>query len=386
MDKAQTDGRQSLGLRIYTAHPGPEFTQVEPSLQYPDSSIENRVFSVLAGLWLFIMALLGLAVLYLGSPASRGLHIGKLERMYGVREFYEQPPAEAREKPLYLGIGDSVTISGFNGYAFDKASAGRAVAFNLSIPAKVNPEYNFDLAEPLIAQATVISFVTPATTFANDAAHLDLRKSNMYHVLGYHIDKEAWAEYDRRLPDQDVDYLLLPLWRHVLDSRWRFQESVFEGIEDPAASLAGKARLDGGIEGVSYSEDLKHPSVPGIYTPERTQRSLERRIRANPGLLEPGWGPGAEALESFDYRVHALEAAVPRVVLVMIPVHPLIRERIGEAGMSHFRQTVQAYASDKTTVLDLSAVFGEEGFRDDVHITDEASITLSEAIVRELGI
>ncbi|MCC7477738.1 hypothetical protein IT575_04705 [bacterium] len=385
MDKAGTDGRQSLRLKIYTPHPGPEYT-AHSAAQYPDTAAENRVFALLGGLWLFIIVLLGLAVLYLGSPASRNLHIGKLERMYGVREFYEQPPAEAMEKPLYLGIGDSVTISGFNGYAFDKAAGGRAVSYNLSIPAKVNPEYLFDLAEPLLARATVISFVTPATTFANDAAHLDQRKSNMYRVLGYKVDTAAWQAYDQRLPDQDVDYLMLPRWRHVLDSRWRFQESAFEGIEDPAAALAGKARLDGGIEGVSYSEDLKHPSVPGIYTPERTRRSLERRIRANPGLLDSGWGPAQEALAAFDYRVQALEAGVPQVVLVIIPLHPLIRERIGEEGLAHFKRTVQAYSSEKTTVLDLTEVFGEEGFRDDVHISDEASITLSEAIVRELGI
>lgn len=372
-------------MKIFTRVPTGHFVEVSAA-QYPDIRAENRVFG-----WILLLALPALLViaalyLYLGSPASDSLHIGVLGRMRAVRGFYADPPADAREKQLVLGLGDSVTIYAFDGETFDRLAGPRGyVGYNLALPAKGMCEFLADISQPIAQRAQVVCFVNPLSTFAAREVELQQRKANMLRLLDYPLDQPLWSGYSAAVPDSGIDYLLEPRYVHIMDSRWRLVENAVTSFKlaSPLTSAETKHNL---LElEHQYGTNLKYPVMPIKGGDKRVQHNLDVRAKEDPELFTGGFHPSEASLAAFGYMVREVSSRSQGLVLVMAPLHPLLRERIGAEGLDEYRQIVADQQGAKVRLLDFSDMLGDEDFRDDVHLSAEGARKVTERLCQELG-
>lgn len=354
---------------------------VEPDL--PDIPAENRVFLRLLGVLALVAGLLCGVYAYLASPAAANLDLRALGRLVSVRRFYAALPADLAGRQAVVALGDSITVGSIDCNLLDELLGPEQISYNLATPGKTHPEYLLDTAEPLLAGATVVTLVNPGATYAPQAIRLGQRRANIIRVLDYPLERDGWRAFDALLPDSGVDYLLRPKLVHVFESRWRIEENIGTWLQARSPLTPRQTKDAQRYQRMVYARNLKAAAMPVEATAEANRKAIDGRVEKTPDLYAPDYKPGAEALATWGFVVEQLSATAERVVLVNAPQHPLQREALGDVGNARFMELMEGYAAryPNVTMLDLSTLLDESGFRDEIH----PNAAGAQAITREVA-
>jgi hypothetical protein len=361
---------------------------VEPSTaELPDLPAEHKAGLRLLSLLALVLGIVGTAYLYLAGPASRGLDTGALGRFIAVRDFYLAHPG-ADADPGLVVVGDSLSIESINCRLLNQLVGSETYSVNLAVPSKVNAEYLLDSAQPVLSDALVVACIGPATTFSASARTLLPRRANMIRLLDYQLDEAAWRAYGQATNSQpEVDYLLAPRWRHAADSRWRIVSQLETSLKLALPGVAARTKSSLRYLRDGYSRDLLAASMPLDFTADELRANLARRAAENPELLGgAGFHPLPQAAASFDFALDALAQHSRGVVLVIAPLHPLVRARLGPEGIAQFKERVEGYAAGNVRILDFSGLLDAGEFGDEVHPNPAGAEAITRELARQLGL
>jgi hypothetical protein len=313
--------------------------------------------------------------------------LGALGRVVTVRRLYAQPPAELQTRRRLIALGDSITIGAIDCELLDElAGPAGYVSYNLAVPAKAHSEYLLDLAQPALQGSLLVTCVNPASTYAPAALQLGERRANMIRVLDYPLPVGDELAYAQLVPDSGIAHLLLPRYQHVFESRWRIQESLGTQLRLALPIVPEENKRALRYRREVYSRNLKAAAMPVELTEQEARAALEQRAAEDPRLFSPDYRPTPEALASYAFLVERMATVADKVVLVIAPLHPAQRERLGEAGLAAFRRQIDSYASDKVVVLDFSGLLDASGFRDEIHHNQRGAQRITRALAEALGL
>jgi hypothetical protein len=347
-------------------------------------AVENRVWRLIAGLITALLAVLGLVYAYLCSAPAQDLDLRALGRLVGVRRFYANPPADLSGRQTVLAIGDSITVGSIDCVLLDELLGLRYISYNLATPGKTHSEYLLDVQEPLVHDSIVVTLVNPGAIFAEQAVRLEERRANLIRVLDYPLERERWLAYDALVPESGVQHLLEPKFIHVWESRWRIEDSAgtWLQVRSPTTKPETKELLT--YQRQIYARNLKRAELPLVTSEAEREAAIADRASKDPGLYSPFYAPKEDAVASWDFALHELGSAARSVLLVVAPCSPQQRERLGQTGLDEFRRRIDAYASDKVRVLDLSELLDDSGFRDEIHPGTAGRDAITRAVAAEL--
>jgi hypothetical protein len=348
---------------------------VNPDQAMPDSRAEGRSLRLILLLICLVLAVAGSVYLYLSGPA-RGLSIGAVNRIHSVTGFYAQP---AGEGPLVLAFGDSIGMSAFDGYAYERLGQGGPIrACNLSRSQLSLAELLYDLDQPRLREARAILFVSPLMLAGTRHGRLNDQKANLYSVHGEGFDPGLVAEFEAAVPGADLSYALRPRWRHVLDSRWRIESALRQPIQD--LRFFTRDHRAKGEELRRFLTDLKYPNFSGAVGP----RELERQLAYDLGKLGPAFRCDPSSSAAVRFTCRELAGRSQGLAIVMAPLHPAIREKLPAGYLAGYSEALEELAAGQARILDLSAYLAADEFRDAHHCSLAGGTRLTEEIYRRL--
>ncbi len=337
----------------------------------PPGAEREALRRICTGLLIIAACLLGCYAL-LEITARQRIGLGELARLPVIEDWYQSHASSAEQHVVVLG--DSLGRSAFNARTFNEEYAGRLPgALNLASSARTYPEMLLEIGRRALVDATVILFISPVTSFSPAKLELNPRKANVYGMLGLpqQLDDNI-AQYGTPLDAASLRHLRLPRWRHVLESRWRLPEYCKDSLQ---ISLGPQRERHRYLLG-DYNRDLLYPAFGTTGEADTITRQLADRL----ALLESPEYCGLDDLRcqgALRDVARGLADNSAHLLVVMYPLQPEYRSWLAENHPEYSAQWLAELLGPRTDILDLSLHDAAGLFRDDLHISDDASIALT---------
>lgn len=314
----------------------------------------------------------GASYMLLDITARQRIGFGELSRLAVINDWYAEHDSDPQ--PTVLVLGDSLGRSAFNARIFNEDSAGKLPpAWNLASSARTYPEMLLDISHPALSEATVILYVSPVTSFSPSKLGLDRRKANIYGLLGLPSNlSELKASYGQTLDSNALRLLEQPRWLHVLASRWRLPELVKDELQMRLGAKRDRHRY----LLTTYMTDLQYPAYGHSLSRSELAGALEDRLSTladqhASGLHNPG------CVDSLRDMVRGLREHSERLIIVMYPLDPAYRSWLTQAQPDYGMDWLSNQLGSNVEILDLTNYSAPDLFRDDLHISDNASEALT---------
>ncbi|MCB1186694.1 hypothetical protein KDL29_05940 [bacterium] len=328
---------------------------------------------------LLVAACLLASLLFLAAFVTKGLGLGELGRLPVLHQWYRQH--ESDPQPGIIVLGDSLGRSAFNArHVNESAAIGQPTAWNLASSARSYPEMLLDIGQPALADSTILLFVSPVTSFNPSKLAINPRKANTYALLGL---PERFSDnrerYGSALDAQSMVLLDRPRWQQMAYARWRLPEWLKDSLQVSFGANRERHRYLLG----EYNTDLSYPRFGRSLDGDGLARAVDARIEL---LHDPGYcGISEESCQqALRDIVDGLANTGSELVVVMYPLHPAYRDWLAREYPQYGADWLQDVLGPGRRIIDISDFSVDGLFRDDLHISDEASITLTEHLLQLL--
>lgn len=328
---------------------------------------------------LLVAACLLASQLFLAAFVARDLGLGELGRLPVLHEWYRSHAIEPQSGVVVLG--DSLGRSAFNArYVNESAASGQPPAWNLASSARSYPEMLLDIGQPALSESTILLFVSPVTSFNPSKLSINPRKANTYALLGLPAQFSGNVErYGSVLDEQSMALMDRPRWQQLAYARWRLPEWLKDSLQVSFGANRERHRYLLG----EYNTDLSYPRFDRALDSEGLARAVDARI----GLLhDPGYCGITEerCQQALRDIVDGLANTGSDLVVVMYPLHPAYKDWLAREYPQYGAEWLQEVLGHGRRIIDLSDYSVEGLFRDDLHISDDASVSLTEHLLRQL--